>query len=131
MDVFIFYCPYCGKFSEKQVCSHCRNALYTRTGLFVKNNTGHSYFPRELKEKMTAKLLDELKKRAEKSKTKALAFVEKESETTKKSDAKYDAKAIIANAELAGFKNIRTGNTTAFCPGLGTKVETITLTLTK
>ncbi len=43
----------------------------------------------------------------------------------------YDANAIIANAELAGFKNIRTGNTTAFCPGLGTKVETITLTLTK
>ena len=43
----------------------------------------------------------------------------------------YDANAIIANAELAGFKNIRTGNTTAFCPGLGTKVDTITLTLTK
>lgn len=99
MDVFIFYCPYCGKFSEKQVCSHCRNALYTRTGLFVKNNTGHSYFPRELKEKMTAKLLDELKKRAQKSKTKALAFVEKESETTKKSDAEYDAKAITADSK--------------------------------
>ena len=43
----------------------------------------------------------------------------------------YDANAIIANAELAGFKNIKTGNTTAFCHGLGTKVETITLTLTK
>ena len=43
----------------------------------------------------------------------------------------YDANAIIANAELAGFKNIRTGNTTAFCPVLGTKVETITLTIKK
>ena len=43
----------------------------------------------------------------------------------------YDANAIIANAELAGFKNIKTGNTTEFCHGLGTKVETITLTLTK
>ena len=43
----------------------------------------------------------------------------------------YDANAIVANAELAGFKNIRSGNVQAFCPGLGTKVETITLTLTK
>ena len=43
----------------------------------------------------------------------------------------YDANAIVANAELAGFKNIRSGNANAFCPGLGTKVETITLTLTK
>ena len=43
----------------------------------------------------------------------------------------YDANAIVANAELAGFKNIRSGNVNAFCPGLGTKVETITLTLTK
>ena len=43
----------------------------------------------------------------------------------------YDANAICANAELAGFKNIRTGNVNAFCNGLGTKVETISLTLTK
>ena len=43
----------------------------------------------------------------------------------------YDANAIVANAELAGFKNIRSGNANAFCHGLGTKVETITLTLTK
>ena len=43
----------------------------------------------------------------------------------------YDANAILANAELAGFKNIRTGNQNAFCPGLGTKVETISITLTK
>ena len=43
----------------------------------------------------------------------------------------YDANAIVANAELAGFKNIRSGNVQAFCPGLGTKVETITLTLSK
>ena len=43
----------------------------------------------------------------------------------------YDANAIMANAELAGFKNIRSGNVNAFCKGLGTKVETITLTLTK
>ena len=43
----------------------------------------------------------------------------------------YDANAIIANAELAGFKDIKSGNVNAFCPGLGTKVETITLTLKK
>ena len=43
----------------------------------------------------------------------------------------YDANAIAANAELAGFKNIDSGNTNAFCPGLGTKVETITLILKK
>ena len=43
----------------------------------------------------------------------------------------YDANAIVANAELAGFKNIKSGSTFAFCHGLGTKVETITLTLTK
>ena len=43
----------------------------------------------------------------------------------------YDANAIAANAELAGFKNIKNGNMNAFCNGLGTKVETITLTLTK
>ena len=43
----------------------------------------------------------------------------------------YDANAIIANAELAGFKNIKIGNMNAFCQGLGTKVETITLTLKK
>ena len=43
----------------------------------------------------------------------------------------YDANAIIANAELAGFKDIKSGNVNAFCPGLGTKVETIVLTLTK
>ena len=43
----------------------------------------------------------------------------------------YDANAIVANAELAGFKNIKSGRTFAFCHGLGTKVETISLTLTK
>ena len=43
----------------------------------------------------------------------------------------YDANAIAANAELAGFKNIKSGNMNAFCQGLGTKVETITLTLKK
>ena len=43
----------------------------------------------------------------------------------------YDANAIAANAELAGFKNINSGTMNAFCPGLGTKVETITLTLKK
>ena len=43
----------------------------------------------------------------------------------------YDANAIVANAELAGFKNIKSGSTFAFCHGLGTKVETISLTLTK
>ena len=43
----------------------------------------------------------------------------------------YDTKAIIANAELAGFKGVKTGNTNAFCKGLGTKVNTVTITLTK
>ena len=43
----------------------------------------------------------------------------------------YDMKSIMANAELAGFKNIKTGNTNAFCKGLGMKVNTITITLTK
>ena len=43
----------------------------------------------------------------------------------------YDANAIIANAELAGFKNIKSTTQNAFCHGLGTKVETIVLTLTK
>ena len=43
----------------------------------------------------------------------------------------YDANSILANAELAGFKNIRTGYQNAFCPGLGTKVETVVITLTK
>jgi flotillin len=40
-------------------------------------------------------------------------------------------RSIMANAELAGFKSIKTGNTNAFCQGLGTKVNTITITLTK
>ena len=43
----------------------------------------------------------------------------------------YDTKAIIANAELAGFKGIKTGNTHAFCKGLGTKINTVTITFTK
>ena len=43
----------------------------------------------------------------------------------------YDMKSIMANAELAGFKSIKTGNTNAFCQGLGTKVNTVTITLTK
>ncbi len=43
----------------------------------------------------------------------------------------YDANAIAANAELAGFKDIKSGNVNAFCKGLGTKVETISLILTK
>ena len=43
----------------------------------------------------------------------------------------YDANAIAANAELAGFKDIISGNVNAFCKGLGTKVETISLILTK
>ena len=43
----------------------------------------------------------------------------------------YDANAIVANAELAGFKNIKSGTTLAFCQGLESKVETIILTLTK
>ena len=43
----------------------------------------------------------------------------------------YDMKSIIANAELAGFKGVKTGNTNAFCKGLGTKVNTVTITLTK
>ena len=43
----------------------------------------------------------------------------------------YDANAIAANAEFAGFKNIRFGETKAFCPGLGTTVETISITLVK
>ena len=43
----------------------------------------------------------------------------------------YDANAIAANAELAGFKDIKSCNVNAFCKGLGTKVETISLILTK
>ena len=43
----------------------------------------------------------------------------------------YDMKSIIVNAELAGFKGVKTGNTNAFCKGLGTKVNTVTITLTK
>ena len=43
----------------------------------------------------------------------------------------YDADTIGANAKAAGFKDIRSGTQYAFCPGLGTKVETIALTLTK
>ena len=43
----------------------------------------------------------------------------------------YDANAIIANAELAGFKNIKSTTQNAVCHGLGTKVETIVLSLTK
>ena len=43
----------------------------------------------------------------------------------------YDANAIVSNAELAGFKNIKSGTTQAFCQGLESKVETIVLTLTK
>ena len=43
----------------------------------------------------------------------------------------YDANAIVANAELAGFKNIKSGSTFAFCHGLLTRAETISLTLTK
>ena len=43
----------------------------------------------------------------------------------------YDANTIEANAGLAGFKDIRSSTQYAYCPGLGTKVETIALTLTK
>ena len=43
----------------------------------------------------------------------------------------YDANTIVANAEYAGFKNIRSSTQNAFCHGLGTKVETIVLTLSK
>ena len=43
----------------------------------------------------------------------------------------YDASTIISNAELAGFKNIKTNTVTAFCQGLKSKVETISITLIK
>ena len=43
----------------------------------------------------------------------------------------YDANSIIANAEYAGFKNIKTGKANAFCQGLGTKIDTINIILTK
>ena len=33
----------------------------------------------------------------------------------------------MANAELTGFRGIKTGNTNTFLPGLGTKVNTITI----
>ena len=43
----------------------------------------------------------------------------------------YDANTITANAELAGFKNIRSKEVNAFCQGLGTEVETISISLIK
>ena len=43
----------------------------------------------------------------------------------------YDASTITANAELAGFKNIRTNSVNAFCEGLNSNVETISITLIK
>ena len=43
----------------------------------------------------------------------------------------YDARTLEANAELAGFKDIKAGTATVFCEDLGTKIETLTYTLTK
>ena len=43
----------------------------------------------------------------------------------------YDSNSIISNAELAGFKNIKTGKVNTFCEDLGSKIETIYLVLTK
>ena len=43
----------------------------------------------------------------------------------------YDARTLEANAELAGFKDIKTGTANVFNEDLGTKIETITFTLTK
>lgn len=43
----------------------------------------------------------------------------------------YDARALEANAELAGFRDIKTGTAVVYCEDLGTKVETIAYTLTK
>lgn len=43
----------------------------------------------------------------------------------------YDADTIAANAELAGFKTINPGKAKVMCEGLGTTVDTITITLTK
>ena len=43
----------------------------------------------------------------------------------------YDASTIATNAELAGFKNIRTNSVNAFCEGLNSNVETISITLIK
>ncbi len=43
----------------------------------------------------------------------------------------YDADAIAANAELAGFKQIDSGNSKIMNEKLGTTVETITIKLTK
>ena len=43
----------------------------------------------------------------------------------------YDADAIIANAELAGFKNIETDEANIFCPGLQHNVDVIKIILTK
>ena len=43
----------------------------------------------------------------------------------------YDASTITANAELAGFKNIKTNSVNAFCEGLNSNVETISITLIK
>ena len=43
----------------------------------------------------------------------------------------YDARTLEANAEIAGFKDIRTGTAVVYCEDLGTKIETIAYTLTK
>ena len=43
----------------------------------------------------------------------------------------YDCNTITANAELAGFKHIRSKEVKAFCQGLGTEVETYAVSLTK
>lgn len=43
----------------------------------------------------------------------------------------YDARTLEANAELAGFKDIKSGTATVYCEDLGTKIETLTYTLTK
>ena len=43
----------------------------------------------------------------------------------------YDARTLEANAEVAGFKDIRTGTAVVYCEDLGTKIETIAYTLTK
>ena len=43
----------------------------------------------------------------------------------------YDENTIKANAELAGFKNIRSKEVKAYCQGLESEVETISITLIK
>ena len=89
----LYSCPYCGNFSGKKTCTHCRNLLYERRDMYTTGAINTLSVRKECDEKLTEKIA----KHNEKAENKISAFIEKRFETPKKSDTNYNADEIVSD----------------------------------